>query len=198
MIRKQSFLSNLFGQNTYAELKGISLLVSLVGTAVLIVLYVLSYFYHVGIISYLVNITNGYSLLFIGYLLALIVLFDMEVEVEEPEKDYWRKEKQGSKPFKYKLTIVWGVVLLILGVVAIYYSNRYRNKYAFECETFLVDDKAGIYHLDWNDDCSIAEKAESLKEMQGYQIDEKFKFCEECQECLEEVESEAGLVHARL
>ena len=120
------------------------------------------------------------------------------LEVEEPEKEYWRKEKQDPKPFKYKLTIVWGVVLLILGIVAIYYSNRYRNHYAFECETFLVDEKAGIYHLDWNSDCSIAEEAEELEKMQGYQIDEKFKFCEECQECLEEVESEAGLVHARL
>ena len=198
MIQKQSFISNLLGQNTYAELKGIALLVSLIGTAVLIVLYVLSHFFHVGIISSLVNLTNGYSLLFIGYLLALIVLLDIEVEVEEPEKEYWRKEKQDPKPFKYKLTIVWGVVLLILGIVAIYYSNRYRNHYAFECETFLVDEKAGIYHLDWNSNCSIAEEAEELEKMQGYQIDEKFKFCEECQECLEEVESEAGLVHARL
>ena len=192
MIRKQSFISNLFGQNTYAELKGIALLVSLIGTAVLIVLFVLSHFFHASIISYLVNLTNGYSLLFIVYLLALIVLFDIEVEVEEPEKDYWRIGKQPPKPFKYKLTIVWGVVLLILGIVAIYYSNRYRNHYAFECESFLVDEKAGIYHLDWNDDCNIAEKAESLEEMQGYQIDKSFKFCEECQECLEELESEAG------
>ena len=198
MIRKQSFISNLFGQNTYAEFKGVAMLVFLIGTGILIVLYILSLFFHAGIISYLMNLTNGYSLLFLGYIIATIILFDIEVDVEEPEKNYWGEEKKEPKPFKYKLTIVWGVVLLILGIVAIYYSNRYRNHYAFECETFLVDEKAGIYHLDWNSDCSIAEEAEELEKMQGYQIDEKFKFCEECQECLEEVESEAGLVHARL
>lgn len=197
MIRRQSFISNLFGHNTYDEFKSAALLVSLIGTGILIVLYILSNFFHAGIINYLIKLTNGTSLLFIGYILAVIILLDIEVDVEEPEKNYWEEEKKEQKPFKYKLTIVWGVILIALGIVAIYYSNRYRNRYAFECETFWVDEKGGIYHLDWNSDCSIAEEAEELEEMQGYQIDKTFKFCEECQECLEEMESEAGLVHAK-
>ena len=197
MIRKQSFISNLFGHNTYAEFKGIALLVSLIGTGILIVLYILSYFFHAGIISYLIKLTNGTSLLFIGYILAVILLLDIEVDVDEPEKSYWGDEKKEPMPFKYKLTIVWGVILLALGIFAIYYSNRYRNRYAFECETFLVDEKAGIYHLDWDIECSVAEETESLEEMKGYQIDKTFKFCEECQEWLDDMESEAGLEHAR-
>ncbi len=197
MVRKQSFLSNLFGHNTYAEFKGIALLVSLIGTGILIVLYILSFFFHAGIINYLIKLTNGTSLLFIGYILAVIILLDIEVDVEEPEKSYWEKEKKEPKPFKYKLTIVWGVILLALGIVAIYYSNRYRNRYEFECDTFWVDEKAGIYHLDWDIDCSVAEGAESLEEMKGYQINKSFKFCEECQEWLNDAESEAGLEHAR-
>ena len=191
MEKKQSFISNLFGDNTYTTIKRYSIWIFLIGTGILIILYVLSSLFHVGIISSLLNITSGTSLLFIGYIAAIIVLADKRVEVDEPEY-YLHNEVKEPKPFKYKLTIVWGIILLVLGIVAIYYSNRYRNHYSFECETFLVDEKNGIYHLDWNDDCSIAEKAESLEEMQGYQIDKSFKFCEECQECLEELESEAG------
>lgn len=184
MIQKQSFLSNMLG-DAYSSLKGVAIWVFLIGTGILIILYVLSSLFHVGIISSLLNLTSGTSLLFIGYIAAIIVLADKRVEVYEPEY-YLHNEVKEPKPFKYKLTIVWGIILLVLGIVAIYYSNRYRNHYSFECETFWVDEKAGIYHLDWNDDCSIAENAESLNEMQGYQIDKAFKFCEECQDFLED------------
>ena len=197
MTIKQSFISNLLGRNTYEDIKEFAKPTSIIGAIVLLLLYVLSHYFHSGFLSYLVSLTNGYSLLFIGYVAILIVFLDIEVEVEEPEQPYWAKKKEVAKPFKYKLTIVWSIVLLILSIVAIYYSNRYRNHYAFECETFLVDKKAAIYHLDWNSDCSIAEEAEELEEMQGYQINEKFKFCEECQDCMEDVESEASLVHVR-
>ena len=197
MTIKQSFISNLLGRDTYEYFKEFARPASIIGAVILILLYVLSHYFHSDFLSYLVSLTNGYSLLFIGYVVILIVLLDIEVEVEEPEHPYWEKKKEVAKPFKYKLTIVWSIVLLILSIVAIYYSNRYRNHYAFECETFLVDKKAALYHLDWNSDCSIAEKAEELEEMQGYQINEKFKFCEECRDCMEDVESEASLVHAR-
>ena len=123
MIRRQSFISNLFGHNTYDEFKSAALLVSLIGTGILIVLYILSNFFHAGIINYLIKLTNGTSLLFIGYILAVIILLDIEVDVEEPEKNYWEEEKKEQKPFKYKLTIVWGVILIASGIVAIYYSN---------------------------------------------------------------------------
>ena len=197
MRRKQSFISNLLGHNTYAEFKGVALLVSLIGSGILIVLYILSYFFHAGIISYFVKLTNGTSLLFIGYILATILLLDVEVDVEEPEKSYWEEEKKAPKPFKYKLTIIWAVLLFVLGILSIYYSNRYRNRYAFECETYLVDEEAGVYHLNWNNDCKTADEAESLEVKKGYQIDKSFKFCDECKEWLDDVESEAGLVHAR-
>lgn len=197
MVRKQSFISNLFGQNTYADLKGLALPVFLIGTGILIVLYALSYFFHAGIISYFLNLTNGLSLLFIGYIVATIFLFDIEVDVEDPEKDIWGKEKKEPKPLKYKLTIVWGVLLLILGVIAIYYSNKYRKHYAFECETFLVDKQAHIYHLDWDIDCEVANEAEQLEKMYRYQIERSYTFCEWCEEMAKEAESETGMEVSR-
>lgn len=194
MIQKQSFLSNMLG-DAYLSLKGYAIWISLIGSGILMILYILSHYFHLGIVSWLLNLTSGTSLLFIGYIAAIIVLADRRVEVDEPE-NYLYNEIKEPKPFKYKLTIVWGVTLIALGIVAIYNSNRYRNHYAFECETFLVDEKAGIYHLDYIE-CSVAEEAESLEEMKGYQIDKTFRFCEECQEWLDDMESEAGLVHAR-
>ena len=197
MQLKQSFISNLLGQETYEDLKGLAKLVVLIGSGILLLLFILSLFFHVGIIKYLIELTNGTSLLFIGYIIAMIILFDVEVNVEQPEKNFWGEEKRVPKLFKYKLTIVWAAILVIFGVIAIYYSEKYRKHYVFECETFLVDEKAGIYHLDWDIDCSVAEEAKYLEEMKGYQIDPSFKFCEGCQETLEDAEYETGLLHAR-
>jgi len=184
MIQRQSFLSNMLG-DLYSSLKSVAIWVFLLGSAILIVLYALSNFLHSGFVSYLLNLTSGVSLLFIGYIAAIIVLVDRRVDVDEPEY-YLYNEKKEPKPFKYKLTIVWGVILLAFGVVAIYYSDKYSTHYAFECDTFWVDVKTGIYHLTWNDDCSIAEEAERLDEMQGWQIDQTFQFCGECQDALED------------
>lgn len=189
-IVKQSFLSNLIGRNTYEAGKEYAKPVVLIGSCILLVLYVLSHFFHLGIICYLVGLTNGMSLLFIGFIAELILLLDMRVEVEEPERNAWDKPEKKPRPVAYKLTIVWAIVLVLLGILAIYYSNKYRNQYSFECDTFLVDTEAGIYHFDWNDDCEKAEEAGSLEEMKGYQIDESYTLCEWCKETQEDMESE--------
>lgn len=191
MKQRQSFISNLIGKETYEKNKSIAKAVVLIGSGILLLLYVLSYFFHTGIISYLLDLTNGTSLLFIGYILAWILVLNIDVNIEMPDKNNWSEEKQ-TKPFKYKLTIVWAVLLLLLGVFAIYYSNKYRKQYAFECDTFLVDEEAGVYHLDWDVDCGSIEDAEYLVEMNGYDIPQSFKFCEGCQEMMEEAEYETA------
>lgn len=94
MIIKQSFISNIWGHQAYKEFKDWAKLIVPIGTGILLILYLLSYFFHAGIISYLLNVTNGTSLLFVGYIIALIVLLDVEVDVEEPEKNYWDEEKR--------------------------------------------------------------------------------------------------------
>jgi len=197
MIRKQSFISNILGKNDHSELKEIAKLVSLVGTVILIVLYVLSHFLYSDIVRYFIELTNGTSLLFIGYVLSLILFLDIEVDIDEPEQENCKEIAKTRKPFKYKLTIIWGIVLIGLGIAAIYYSEKYRNQYTFECESYLVDEKAGIYHLDWGVDCGFTDEAEILVEMKGFQIPKSFKFCEGCEEMLKEAEFETALLHAR-
>ena len=79
-------------------------------------------------------------------------------------------------------TIVWTIILLILGVTVICFSFRYAIKYEFECTTFLVDHKTHLYHSDWNDVCEKMQDAEDLELMHGYEIDDTYSFCKECRE----------------
>jgi hypothetical protein len=192
---KQSYLSNLIGENSYEEYSRLAMKIVGIGGLILIILFTLSHFFHSGIINYLLKLTTGTSLLFIAYIAACILLLDIRVEVEKIELEWWEEKKEVHKPLKYKITVVWGVVLLALGIAAIYFSNKYRNQYDFECTTFLVDHKAHVYHLDWNDDCEDAANAEELEEMYGYEIDDSYSFCEGCKEYEEDVESEAAVAH---
>lgn len=185
---KQSFLSNVVGRNTYDEFKGYAKRIIVIGTCVLVVILLLSLFFHWGFISSLLNLVTGTSLLFIAYVAALVLALDVEVEVDEPERDYWSEPEKKMKPTTYRLTVVWGIVLILFGIGAIYFSNKYRKNYAFECQTFLVDENRGIYHLeDGNDD----EDMEYTTEMKGYELkDYNYTFCESCREWVEEMESD--------
>lgn len=75
------------------------------------------------------------------------------------------------KDGKYKRTRIWGICLICFGIAAVYFTNEYRHRYSFECDTFWVDKQKGIYHLDFDNDCSIAEDATSLTKMKGFEIE---------------------------
>ena len=195
---KQSYLYDLIGENRYEEYSSIAMKIVWIGGVFLIVLFTLSQFFHSDVINYLLSLTTGTSLLFIAFVSACILLLDVRVEVEKPEQKWWEEKKECPTPLKYKLTIVWVCVLLMLGIAAIYFSNNYRNQYDFECTTFLVDHKAHVYHLDWNEDCEDAETAEELEEMYGYEINDSYTFCEGCKEYKEDVESEAAIACIRI
>jgi uncharacterized membrane protein len=189
-IVKQSLLSNILGRSAYDEFKAHTKYVIAIGTCILLLLFMLSKFVHWGIICSLLNLITGTSLLFIAYIAALIITLDIEVDVEEPERNDWSKDVKIDKPIAYKMTIVWGVLLVILGITAIYYTNKYRKQYAFECETFLVDKHSGIYHLNFDNDCEIAESTNSLVIMKGYEIkDFNYTLCKWCDEWASDEES---------
>ncbi len=179
MVSKHSFLMDLLGEDSYENSKEFSRIAIPISTVVLIILYLLSNFFHSGIISYFVGLTNGLSLIFITYVALWIVLLDIRVVVDEPERMSWEKTKVMPKPLTYKLTAVWTILLVVLGICAIYFSDKYRNQYEFECDSFLVDQQSQIYHFDWTE-CETSESSEHLDEMQGYQINESFTLCEEC------------------
>ena len=189
-IIKQSFISNLIGRDNYDNLKKLSKIVIAIGTCVLAILLLLTNYFHQGFLSTLLNLVTGTSLLFVAYIAALILTLDIEVEVDEPERYYWSESVKQPKPMQYKLTIVWGIILIILGIVAIYFSNDYRKNYSFECDTNLVDYQSKIYHLDWDIDCEIAAESKHLEKMKGYQIDKSYTLCDWCECRAEDAEAE--------
>lgn len=188
-IVKQSFFSNLIGENSYEQFTQYAKIIVAVGTCLLVIFVSLSLFFHSGIINWFLQLLTGTSLLFIAYVAAWIILLDIKVDVEEPERHAWGEPKKTQRSLLYKLTVVWGVVIILLGISAIYISNKYRKHYAFECDTFLVDHQQRIYHVEWNDDCDIANKAEVLEKMYGYEIDKSYNLCESCHDFLDDMES---------
>ena len=186
-IVKQSFISNLIGRQNYEDWLEYAKPIVIIGSVILILLFVLSSYFHWTILSYLVNLTYGLSLLFIGFILNVILLLDVRIEVEEPERNYWGKTEKLPKPLKYKFTIVWALALASMGIIAIYLSNKYSKQYTFECNTFYVDREKGIYHLEiFIEDCDKAIHADYLEEMKGYQINKSVTLCEDCEEMLED------------
>ena len=192
-VVKKSFLSNLLGRNTYDTFKGYAKIIVPIGTGILAILFTLTFFVHWKFISSLLNLVTGTSLLFIAYIGVIILLLDFEVDVEEPERSYyWEEPVKVKSSREYKFTIVWGVLLMILGVAAIFFSNNYRKHYSFECSTFLVDENTGIYHLDYDNDCEYAADADNLTRMKGYEIESETSctLCEWCEEWAEDAEAE--------
>ena len=197
-IVKQSFLSSVLGRETYDELKYYAVLYAAIGTCILVVLILLSLFFHWRIISTLLSLFSGRSLLFLGYIISLILLLDKEVDVDEEEaqSNYRRyrnsysecNRKPRSTPYKY--TVAWGAILIILGIAAIYFSKKYSDHYTFECTTFLVDEVSGTYHLEFNRDCERAAGADLIKK-KGYEIEKDgYTFCAFCEGWLEDMDDE--------
>jgi hypothetical protein len=188
-IVKQSFISNIISKSTYDQFLGYAKVIVAVGSCLLAICIGLSFFFHSSIINWFLQLLTGTSLLFIAYIAAWILILDVQVSVDEPERYVWKESEKVQRPVKYKLTIIWGIILIFLGISAIYISNKYRKHYAFECGTYLVDTQQHIYHVAWNDDCDVANEAEELEERYGYEIDDSYRLCESCKDFLDEMES---------
>ena len=186
---KKSFISNILGSDTYDWLNDHAIIIVPIGACLLALFIGLSFFFHSCIINWFLQLLTGTSLLFMAYIAVLVVFLDIQVSVNEPESDIWEEPEEPHHSSAYRLTIVWGVFLIILGIGAIYASNKYRKRYAFECDTFLVDHKKGIYHTELYDDCESAIEANELDEMYGYEISATYTLCESCKGFLEEMES---------
>ena len=185
---KKSFLSNVVGNNTYDILRPFALIISAIGTCVLAALFLLSFFFHWGFLSRLLNLTMGSSLLFIVYIIAVIIALDKEVDVYELDEYDISEPNRSKKTAAYKLTVFRGVVLIVLGISAVIFSDKYKRQYAFECSTVFVDKESGIYHLKWVDKCEVAAASEDLVKMKGYEIKGKnYKLCGWCEEYEEDV-----------
>lgn len=178
MNNKESYLSNLVGEERYNRFKPYAKFVFLAYSGVLAILFLLTKVCHWMFVSEIFSLFTGTSLFFLLYVAFAILCLD--IRVSEVYRVDWR----------YKLTIVWGVFLIIVGLAAIVYTNRCRNAYAFECVHCYIEEDCGYFHV--HKKCgSIIDKS-LLQESKVYKAQDKgLKLCEECEERLEDLEYES-------
>lgn len=184
-----SFLKKILGRDIYNKIKEYANRYIIIATSILIALLVLSLLVHYSFISRILRLLIGFSPIFIGYILGLIVWLDkgIDVTLQENYENYSFNEKELKG---FNKTRVSGITLIFLGVIAILLSNTYKKQYTFECETFLVDHSKGIYHLNWDNNCKVAAQSSILEKMKGYQIDKSYYFCNWCEDWAYDAETE--------
>lgn len=199
-MKEESFISNILGESLYDGLKSCSFLIVGVGSALLIVLFLLSQCCYWTYVMKLVRLCTGYSVPFLVYIAAFIVLLDIQVETPTTESSTYgaSNERQGviKKSPAYKLTILWGIFLIAMGCAAIYYSRKVAQHYIFQCTEYYVEKGAGVYHL--FEDCEYIKGGNTVVKMKGYEFEESgYQVCEPCAEYAEDIESSADIYYRR-
>lgn len=189
--RRTSFLAQT-APDTYrflSELKPYALIYA----GVLLVAVLLSIFFQWGIIKFFIDCMMGWTLLSIPFVGVLIITLDKEILL--PQAERW--EPIPEKPKSYKYSMIWGIILILTGVTALYFSNQYKKHYSFQCQTFFLEQPTGIYHLsDKCDYIGLDEDEEpidnvTLSKVTGKDLLEgDYEFCEACREWAEDAEME--------
>lgn len=178
MKSKESFLLNLIGEEHYNRFKPYAKFVFLAYSGVLAILFFLTKVCHWRLVSEIFSLFTGTSLFFLLYVAFAILCLD--IRVSEVYRVNWR----------YKFTIVWGVFLIMVGLSAIVYTNRWRDAYAFECAHCYIEEESGYFHV--HKKCSSITDKSLLQESKIYNAQDKgLKFCEECEEWSEDLEHES-------
>lgn len=201
--KSTSFLKEIIGKKFYESNKRWSIIIALGGGLTLVITVVLAHMFYSEFYSrYIIAPLLGTSLVFIFYVACVIMALDFTVE----EKDYYDYEdfsfNDHYKPihsYKYKITIFWDILLLVLGIVAIYFTNRFRREYIFECSTYFVEESTGLYHSElFLEDCDKIRDGDDLIKMKGYEIEKKgYELCPSCADGLEDYEETAVESQAR-
>lgn len=174
METQESFIRNLIGEDRYCCFKPYAGLIFLLYSVWLVILFSLTLICHWKILSDVFSLFTGKSMFFVLYIAIAILFLDVRVKVV-----------YGLRNWKYKLTIAWGVVLIILGLSAVIYTNHYRKNYAFECETCFIEADNSCFHI--RTKCNSIMNKESLEKSKVYKAKELgYILCEECEWWIEE------------
>jgi hypothetical protein len=196
-MERESFISNLIGHGLYDELKSYAGLIVGIGTTLLVVLFPLSHVCYWTILRKLFSLCTGYAIPFLIYVVAFIVLLDIQVDAQKSDK--WSYDLRGEKEKKsptYKYTVIWGTLLIVVGIMAVYYTNKVSRHYAFQCTEYFVEKEVGIYHL--YEDCEYAKDKRKLVKMKGYEFEKLgYQICEPCAEYAEDIEGSSEDIYYR-
>lgn len=183
-VKKISFIQSCIGEECYKNFKFYAFIYVPIASVVLFTIIVLTHFKHNIELSNILNAITGTTVLFIVYIFGVVFLLDYQVDIVLKEDAYGKEKTRNSYPLSYYYTIFWDIILVILAICAIHYSDLYRKHYTFECESFYVNENKGIYHIDNN-----CEEFEYTTRMKGYEIIENgYSICGLCKEWAIEME----------
>ena len=177
----KSFIQVIFdktiGTIEYENMSKIGGVTLVLGTPIIIVTFILSLFLHWTCISDFLLGISGYSLIFIAYVVVSIIFIDSKLH-----EFCCRIISHKKKKWIWRQSVFRACVLFAIGICSIVYTERYSTNYAFQCETFLVDEVKNIYHIDcFIDDCEEINIDTYLIKLKGYQIMElDIPICEQC------------------
>lgn len=192
---KTSFLMELFPE-AYEFLKDIRIY-ALAYAGLLALMITLSYFFQWGLVRFFLNIMMGWSVFSILFTGVLIIVLDKEFYVDE---ETLRSEKHHNDS-AYKYSKVWGITLCIAAIIGLYYSNKYRNYYSFQCHKFYIGADYNLYHIE--KDCDYIymnqygewEKRRNvdIEELNGKELEyTDYEMCEHCRDFAEEAQLDAA------
>lgn len=187
---KRSFLSDIIGSNNYNKITETWKWPIAIYSVSALVLYGLTTICYSQVVSYLFSLLVGFNLFFIVFLFGLTVCLDIQVSGKGFEK------RDGAKPsFMYICTILWLVILLFVGVFAIWKTEKMRKDYAFQCKTVYVDQANKILHL--YDFCESIDW-DHVEKVKVHTINHNnYSRCEECIEWTYEMHDAARDLYLR-
>lgn len=172
---RESFFIRITG-DFYDFVFGFAIPIVLVGTPIFLVFFGLTFLCHWDIVCSLFSLVSGFSLLFIAYIISLILVIDRLLL-------YRVCKKRASH---YSLTVIWGIVLIVLGITLCFVTNNYNKQYKFDCADWYVDETKGIYH--WSKKCD--NMSSDTYVIKGYEIRGKgLELCDYCKDELDDYES---------
>lgn len=194
-IESHSYLKDLIGKSLYEFLKVEVRKYIPIASIVLVSVLVLTFFFHIEFLSNILNLITGTSIIFVIYVAGVLLLFDKGIECDLGDTSsifYEDKVAKLKQTPEYRRTKYYAIVLIILAVAAVFFSDRYRKHYAFECTTYYVDTEKGEFHLEeCLSDCTHLEDDPPLIPMKGYEIKKKdYSFCTCCKDWLDDISYE--------
>lgn len=171
--KRKSLIYSLLGEDIYSIFEECPKRTLLISTLFICAIFALSFVCRLKLLCVLVTFCSGLSPIFIAYLLAVVVSIDKRQKTIEID---------DKKSLKNVFFVAKGIILLILGLSAIFYSFKVRWHYNFECRDYIVDMMTGYYHyIDVS--CPSALNSEDLYMMSGYEIEQSgFEICPYCRE----------------
>lgn len=172
---RKSFLWDLLGVDNSKNIRILSHLYIGAYSVIYVIFLVISRYFYWEYFSSIFSLLTGTTIFALLFIAGFTIVLNFDVKFSNEIGNLYKETKE------YKVTIVWGIAILITAIFIQYYLDVVTDHYEFQCGTYLVDIGNGIYHIkDCN--CETINDASFIVEMRGFEIEENTT-CRLCHEC---------------